>query len=285
VHHTILIAHARRSEYLRLCLESLARSAAVCGLVPGDLEVLVLDHSGLGAVPGTLRAIHPAIRVLPDTAPVGEVFNKSRQLNRGLRLAAGEIVTVLDCDMIAGPRFLSCVRSLKDPLITRVCYRVRRLAEKQTLSLLACDSPAMVEAQLTALRANHAAIAALPCEFEGWRFPDRGRQEPAEQPWGNSQFSMRREDLAGLAFDEELAEGHGFEDVDFNRQVYERFGEKYRGRFYGGADHSLLHLHHGPVAGWDDPARSQANLARYRAKWDHRAADGSPLAPRRFAHP
>ena len=258
--HTIIIPHRNRNRHLSLCLEAIHRSADLCGVT--DYQILVVDN-GSDCAPECAGRV----RIVRSFAPM-PVFNKSALLNIGLARVTGGVVTVLDADAVVGPRFLEGVLPLEDSSTNRVCYRVRYLSEDIAASLCSMDSPGLRARALDALRDKYNAPGQPRPAWEAYRFPDRDRYEPQEQPWGNSQFSMRRCDLEGLRYDEAMA-GKGMEDIDFNRLVYNRFGANFRGRIWTDADHAMFHLRHPKAPDFDDEALKAANLARYKARWPY----------------
>ena len=84
------------------------------------------------------------------------------------------------------------------------------------------------------------------------------------QPWGNSQFSIRRDTLADLRYDEEYV-GYGLEDQDLMMRLEHRLGESYRSFIWTDGQHAMFHLEH-PPGEWRQDRTYEANWARYTAK-------------------
>lgn len=253
--HSILITHRNRHPYLYLCLWSIARSAEHCGV--DDYEVVVVDNGSED--PPHCRDC-PRVRWVYDDSDM-PVFNKSRLFNRAIEEARGDVLTFLDCDALVGAEWMRGVEVLQDPGITRLCYRVRRvpklwgdvvrLTEPREVQLLGAryrrrtvyllgSVPDSLPPIVTALFRQY---DRFPLAWEAWRHHDRNRYEPDYQVWGNSQFSMTREALGDLRYDERF-EGKGFEDIDFLRQIEERYGDDYRGHMDMRPERNLLHLTH-----------------------------------------
>jgi len=253
--HSVLIPHRDRNDHLGLCLWALDRSARRCGI--SDWEVVVVDcgsrekPSGGG---GTMRVI-----VDPE-APAE--FNKSRAYNLAIDAARGDVVTFLDADAIVASRFLDVATVLAtDASVDRCCYRVRYLPGMEAIHIqVAEDRDAYVDELFSEYESYRKAV-----EFYGRHDrPDStvpANRRPFMQAWGNSQFSVRRADLAGLRFDEEI--GWGMEDMDFNMQLEARFGDGYRGVIATDSEHAMLHLEH-PERAWREDRRLAPKIRMYR---------------------
>jgi len=291
--HSILTTHRNRHEHLAVLLWSLRRSARICGAE--DWELIVAEHGSL-VVPATND---PRVRILVDDRPAplttvsvdadGRLlphwagfdpaaghrkelrpwFPKSRLWNLAIDAARGELLTFLDCDMLVGRRFLESADDLvRDPGLTRVCYRVRNCEQlKQGRSdwldrILAVPDElgrAVIADYLLERYEQH------PLAYEAYGGHWRNCWGPGQQPWGNSQFSMRREDLSGLRFCEEFT-GRGFEDLDFNAQVERRFAGRYRAVIHTDPDHGLLHWMHDRYEDWHQDGQTSANHRLYRER-------------------
>lgn len=268
--HSIIIPHRNRNDYLDVCLWSVLRS--IDASHAEGVEVLVIDH-GSDEVP---VSDDERVRVLVDPRPMpsGEIvtkigtrmryenaFCKARLLNYGLDHAEGEVVTVLDADAIVGPRWASCVDVLECPPVCRVAYRVRYL-DKRMLPVIYGGVRDMIVDHCF----EH--YEEYPQAWEAYGQPQiDNKDRKAGEPWGNSQFSMRREDLDGLRYDENYV-GKGLEDIDFNRRVYERFGASFRGVIFTQPEYAMFHIRHDyERRTWGDNAFQIANADRYGRQW------------------
>ena len=260
--HSILIPHRGRQKYLDLCLWSIHRSAAACG--SPEYETIVTEP------------------IDPDT-----VFNKSALHNIAVVDARGDVLSFVDADMLVGERWMEGVGKLvEDPRIVRLCYRVRRLSRGRTEELFGMrgDSEGRPvvreldqyrdEAAISLLRRNafikilfdlydHFELAA-----EAYRAPDRcDRAQEAlthkHLVYGNSQFSITREKLADIRYDERY-EGKGREDWEIARQMQRRYGDDYRGFIWTDADHAMFHIWHDH----DDCWETWANPKFAKRQWD-----------------
>ena len=228
--HSILIPHRGRQKYLDQCLASIHRSAAACG--SPKYETIVIEP--------------------PDD---GSVFNKSILYNRGIAKAHGDVISFIDADMLVGPRWMEGVAKLvEDPRIVRLCYRVRRLSRGRTEELFGKgdDEAAFIQALFHVY--DHFELAS-----EAYRAPDRCRPGEAvgwaHEVYGNSQFSITREKLADIRYDERY-EGKGREDWEIARQMQRRYGTEYRGFIWTDAEHAMFHVWHdynACLATWADP--------------------------------
>ena len=247
--HTIIIPHRDRADHLRACLWSIARSADVTGRT--DYEVLVMDSA-----PGP--------------------FNKAEAINGGIIAASGEFITFLDADAIVGPRWLECVPFGEH--ITRVCYRVKYIGPSGWI-----NSPS-----LSGWIFNE--YDSCPLAFEAYGSPDssptggaahQGMSSKAFEPngtwtpdlpddtltFGNSQFTIRREALGDLRFDENYA-GRGFEDLDMIWRIWLNHGRRYKAVIWTDADHAMFHLTHDYAATWSTPEILSRHCHYYRSKRD-----------------
>ena len=267
MNHSIIIPHYGRKDYLWRCIYSIVHSDF--GWAVNSYEIVVVEYApGPSRYKGTGRN---SLTIWPAEKP----FNKSRLLNYGIGKTDSELVTVLDCDMLVGPRWLRCSDLLfQDPALTRVAYRVRHLTLHDRARVFE-DGAAVGEmfAQYNAPGAfgpggNEAGRFGLGWEAYGDPEINTGLGGGAAlaQPWGNSQFTMRRRDIEGLSFDERQA-GKGWEDVDFNRQVAAKFGDQFQGTIATEGSHGLLHMQHERPDDWDSGEIRERNLAKYRERW------------------
>ena len=253
--HTIIIPHRNRLAHLGDCLASIERSAASLGLSTTDFEV-VIAHAGRHAEIST---------GIPQWGFIGElvcheapmpVFNKSKLLNLGIEAAEGDVLTFLDADMIVGPRWLEGVDLLGRDLLTerrlsRLCYRVRNAPPGVAPADEMFAEPAW---------------SRLERGYEAYGNPGfnatAGQEPPNQEPWGNSQFSIPREVLGDLRFDEGY-EGRGFEDLDFLYRLWGRDKRGYHAALLTDGPHALLHQAHGHAADWKTDEIVSRNLRRF----------------------
>lgn len=272
IRHSILIPHRNRHQYLGLCLWSIHRSAVVCEV--REYEVVIADsgsaypltdelirfceddQNGLfGDSSGT--TVH--LRALTDPAPP-RVFSKPRALNQAIDAARGDILTFLDADAIVGRLFMETPAQLDaDAALVRVNYRVRYLPATKLWPIQRASNREIYVAKLFATYDEQ------PIGWEAYRNHYQNVWSPSEQPWGNSQFTIRRQDLRGARPDEAYF-GRGQEDMDFNCQIEAAWDEAYRGVIYTDPDHAMFHLQHEYERGWNSDRLKYENNQRYRAK-------------------
>lgn len=182
------------------------------------------------------------------------VFNKSRLYNVGIERTTTDVLTFLDADMLVGERFMGGVDILHErPEIHKLCYRVRRLPRKVSARWL----DATPKAWPALAHQTFADWKHFQLEWEAYCHPlEDNPKNHAYHPTkahGNSQFSVRREVMGDLRYDERY-EGHGREDLDFNIRFANRFGDDYRGHLRTEPEYGLLHLWHPKdMPGWDGP--------------------------------
>ena len=246
--HTIIIPHRDRQLTLGLCLWSIARSAEFCDT--DDYEVIVVDNGSTRAVPSGTN-----VRLLRDYEYL-RYFNKCKLLNMGIEAARGDVITFLDADALVGTHWMGNPDALLlDPSITRLCYRVRCLgpADAERLAREA-DRAALADAWFAAYNIHKLA-------HEGYGKPEHNGPMPGGT-FGNSQFSMLRETLGDLRYDEAY-EGAGFEDLEFIRRVYRTFGYNYKGVVVDDPLRAMFHFWSNRESDWGVPALLQQNMKRY----------------------
>jgi glycosyltransferase involved in cell wall biosynthesis len=241
--HSIIIPHRERHDHLWTCLRSISHSAAITGET--DYEVIVVDSSvrpvlGLGSFD----------RVREVVAEPRGAFNKSRSLNLGINQSYGDIVSILDADAIVGEQWMAA--ALAADGYTRVCYRVRRIPFNRAII---ADQP--WEA--------FASWVNYPIAYEAYGTP-MNTYAGAGEPWGNSQFSIRREHLGSCRFDESFSH-HGREDLDLNMQVAAMHGDAFRGHIWTDPAHAMVHRTHRYEADWKPTAAAQRAAVQFNAKW------------------
>lgn len=236
------------------------------------------------------------VRIVHDNSEM-PIFNKSVLYNRGIDAAgvtdaAGrprqprgdDVLTFIDCDAIVGPEWMLGARALSDRRITRLCYRVRYLNSGAGQGLLTQwplehgriddlfsrynEYRLSYEAYGDADRNHPSRRGGRSRTSDYWRgrLRDRGPNaltDGEDNPHGNSQFSIRRDALSDIRYDEVYV-GRGFGDLDINRRIAAAHGEDYRGAIDYRPARCLLHLTHGYLADWRTSHTHQANRLRYR---------------------
>lgn len=241
--HSIIIPHRGREKYLAACLRSIHAAYRHTGSLEG-VEVVLVEPTGDGRL--SVPYHWPLLRVVEmrDDMPV---FNKPKLLNAGIAAANGEVLTFLDCDAIVGREFLRCVVEADWSAIHRLCYRVVYASES------------VLESGVNPSDRWHVYRRA----YEAWGEPTHNAYREGSQPWGNSQFSIHRDRLGDLRFDEGYV-GRGFEDLDMLVRMYRRWGTDYRATIETDPDRAMLHIEHGYEPEWRTPTLTALNLARFR---------------------
>jgi len=274
--HSIIIPHRDYSKYLEMCLWSIRCSAHCCDV--DDYEVLVVDQGS--KLPPTLYDPHDRLIKQPRAPAYRYIryFNKPMALNEGIRQAKGEILTFLDADAIVGELWMDCVSWLKGEndrnAMTKLCYRVRYLPETALIRMAALEPDArekMVYGERGFFDCYRDFQRAVECYGEPDKDPHNnppGRKwdgdEPPEHPiFGNSQFSIHRDQLGKIRFDEKYV-GRGFEDIAMNREIWRRKGDNYRAGIVLDSRHAMFHVRN-PSQGekWGAGKQNTANLRRY----------------------
>lgn len=276
---SIIIPHRNRHRDLELCLWSIERSA--CDVVSEHYEIIVVDSGSSPSI-----TVPPNGRVIEDICPPA-LFNKPRCQNLGIEAAQGDVLSFLDADMLVGRHWVTHGAYVlgNDPRLTKLCYRVRQLKlDREDLPARARPStdgeanPGRVWAAMNGEVDREHVVDRWFSHYE--RFtrcvetygsatgegPDGKKVRPGEgMPFGNSQFSIRRDVLGDLRFDEAFA-GAGFEDIWMNREIARR-ADEYRSKIVTWPEGALLHIcHERPMkegSGWCEPEANRANERRY----------------------
>lgn len=239
---SIIIPNRGRDASLALYRRSLGVAFTQTGHAVRDIE---------------LTGIYP--QLIAESGP----FCKSRFLNAGIGTATGNILLFLDADAIVPPRFFETIHRLDDPTLTKLCYRVRRIPQTEVDHLLTEPDQRQF---LTDIFSHY---DDYPLAHEGYGRPTWNRpKQPREPVFGNSQFAIRRETLGDLRFDEEYV-GRGYEDLDMNLRIWEKYGEAYRAEIVTDSDHALLHItDKSHDAHWGDGKKdlNYQNSLRYHRK-------------------
>ena len=279
--HSILIPHRNRLGHLRVCVWSILRAAT--RMCIEDVEIIVVDN-GSDSLPSGDVFEARGVRILQDTSEM-PIFNKGACYNRGIDAAAGDVLTFLDADAVVGPEWLSGAAALADPRLTRLCYRVRYVDAETSRALAAAseeDQPRVDDlfSRYDRLRLAYEAYGDPDGNFpmhrqrrkagnRYWsgRLADDGRHtltDGRDNPHGNSQFSIRRDVLGDIRYDEAYV-GRGFGDLDINRRIAAAHGRAYRGGIDYRPARCLLHLTHAYEPTWRTSQTHRANRTRYRS--------------------
>jgi glycosyltransferase involved in cell wall biosynthesis len=266
---SIIIPHRDRNENLATAIMSLRISASYAKLEPGQWEIVVVD--GGSKVPPEDEDKVSVIQTHAD-----DPFNKSRLSNIGIANADGDLLTFLDADAIVGPQFfLHTYAALgADPGLTKIAYRVRT------------TQPAYVSygvkefrerRNLSALKNlfSHIRWEQSPIAFEAYGVPHRRGdwirlKKMQGIIFGNSQQTVPRWTLGEVRFDEQYV-GRGFEDIDFNLQLWVAWHPQHQARILIGLQNAMYHVWHEPFAEtshWGPRSYNMLNRKRYMRKWD-----------------
>jgi len=253
--HSVLITHRNRHQQLRLCIWSLVEAAKASG--HWNWELVIVDNGSDYGLK-QLAWMPQRMRVIEDLRPM-PIFNKPALWNVAIEAARGEVLTFLDADAILGPRFLEGAELLRDPDLVRLCYRVMYL-EQDWLERLGPE-----RGRLELVRDLFARYYSgdFRRAYEAYGGHNNNEWAAGGAVWGNSQFSITRENLRDCRPDERFA-GRGFEDLDFLRQIERSWGDRYRGRLVEDADRNMFHLEHERTADWHQPELVARNLQLYR---------------------
>ncbi|MHC4302462.1 MAG: glycosyltransferase [Planctomycetota bacterium] len=269
--HSVIIPHRNRNRQIYQAIWSIADSAYRSGCL--DYEIVVVDHNSRQKPPSPI----PVRIVVCQDRP--GVLNKSRLCNLGIEAADGDILSFVDADMLVGRNWAADTQKVlrKPDGPTRLAYRVRHLKIIDQAHI----NTDLVLAQLDACDGNDAARRALQQTwfdkykeftraFEAYGNPEDGNKPKVKTPvFGNSQFSIRRDVLGDLRFNEEFV-GAGWEDIWMAWAIWKRAGDSYRGAIFADADQAMLHIWHGQRydkdalgSDWFPSGLNAANQQRY----------------------
>jgi glycosyltransferase involved in cell wall biosynthesis len=158
-------------------------------------------------------------------------FWKNHLLNRGIEAAKGDVLTFLDADAVVGPKFMENANRLQDASLTKLAYRVR-----------------------------YAEYDAWPGSWSG-RFASYDAFSLAyEDSNGNSQFSIRRDKLGSLRYDERYF-GRGLEDLEMNRRLAAL--PDYKCEIVTDSDHAMFHIKNELSLGFNSDRFNRRNQRLY----------------------
>lgn len=231
--HAIVIPERNRHKHLDVCLAAIRHSAKVCGVE--DYEIRVVDGN------------NPPVELGPNE-PMP--YWKAHYLNLGIDHTDSRFVTFLDADAVVGPRFMENVMRLEDDTLTKLAYRVRY-------------APFATNEHEWADRFE--TYETWPLAYEAYGQADQDRSDNLAQcngeirpAFGNSQFSIRRDVLGDLRFDERYI-GRGWEDLDMNRSIAERYGDRYRCEMVTDGPHAMFHIKHRHTPGYNASPWNERN--------------------------
>jgi hypothetical protein len=269
--HSIIIPHRNRNRQIYQAIWSIADSAYRSGCL--DYEIIVVDYNSRQKPPSPI----PVRIVVCEDRP--GVLNKSRLCNLGIEAAQGDILSFVDADMLVGRNWAAGTQKVlrKPDGPTRLAYRVWHLKIDDQAHvnsdlvldwLDACDGDDARRRSLQqAWLDDHERFTRA---FEAYGKPEDGNKPRVKVPvFGNSQFSIRRDVLGDLRFNEEFT-GAGWEDIWMAWAIWKQAGDSYRGAIFPDTDHGMLHIWHGPRPGkgaegsrWFPPGLNAANEQRY----------------------
>ena len=253
--HSIIIPYRNRPRRLKLCLERIAHVCRISEDMGGYVEVVIVNET----LPGDGRFDPPFNSPLPirwlHVRRTGKMFNKPRLLNAGIEASAGNILTFLDVDSLIGDRFFEAAEWALSPRITKMCYRVRPLAAA------ALDKAEADPGYIDACFDKYDTFG--PPRFEAYQLPDLDLDmKCGGHIFGNSQFSISREKLGDIRFDESY-EGAGFEDIAMNLKLWLEC-QNYQGAIVTDADHAMLDIQNTREPDWYTEEQHAKNGEQYR---------------------
>lgn len=187
----------------------------------------------------------------------GKFFNKPVLQNAGIDAAEGEVLTFLDADALVGPFFFDAASLAATPRLTKVCYRVRLLPPTALDDLEAVDgnAHATIDAWFDKWDSYTPAVEAYGSPTD---FVSKG----GDPVYGNSQFSISRQQLGALRFDERF-ESAGYEDLWMNREIAFQHGAGYRALMITDPDHAMFHIRNEREPDWCEPVANLMNTLLY----------------------
>lgn len=235
--HSIIIPALNRDRHLAVCLASIHHSARVCQV--SNFEIVVAGDTVIRDVGFRLISFKNATPVeLGPNEPMP--YWKTAAQNTGLASAAGDTLTFLDADAVVAPRWFENLERLEDDALTKLAYRVKYATYTEWGNghnwLWAFE-------HYDELAGCGIAFEAYGAADHDWSHRISQGDSPAEEPFGNSHFSIRRDRLGNLRFDERYI-GRGYDDIHFNRLIADHYGDAYRCEIVTDGSHALFNIQH-----------------------------------------
>ncbi len=280
--HSIIIPHHKRFNRLFLCIWSIERSARICGI--SDYEIIVVDQNPEVDIQLALRGVRCALygegintnrlRIFPDPRPMPVVdtpdgpislFSKPQALNLGMERASGDVLTFLDCDAIVGASWLTGAEWLASDEgadTIRLCFRVKLLLPEMGADELIAGAQA--EDKVTEWFRRYDEKHLFPRAHEAYFDPEINSACEMQHGtvFGNSQFSIRRDVLGDLRWNEDYV-GAGFEDLWMIREISRQAGDSYKGTMRTKADEAMFHIFSVREPYWHNAFVNTQNRERY----------------------
>jgi len=121
---SVVIVHYETPDWLERCLAALAATSA-----PLELEIVTVDNASTNFDAGTFRTTHPDVRLIVNERNLGF----ATAVNRGLSVAHGRYVLLLNPDALVAPDTLGKMLELMDDQTDIGCSTARLVRSDGTL--------------------------------------------------------------------------------------------------------------------------------------------------------
>jgi len=253
---SILLPYRNRPSHLSICLKALDEATKYR---LDEIELIVFDQSDKPSDPELFDHQFLFVRWYDDPQPANSIFHKSAVLNDLIGLAKGDLITVLDVDMMVQPNFLLSISEYfyhEENHHKKLGHRVR-LLDPQTSKRFTSTAVGLGYDYLPRFLKMHHSEPLAAETFDNLTT-------------GNAIYTMKTDLVKSLNGYDENYIGYGFEDIDFNLRAAKNGIET---EIHTKSD--IYHLHH-PKGGWGDPEQELQN----RQLFTTRKAEGFPNPPR-----
>jgi len=205
-----------RPEHLRLMLASLSTQTRVPN------EIIVADDGSDAATVAAMNQILPACGIPASVVrQEKDGYRLAAARNKAIRVATGDVLLFLDCDIALLPDTVALHEQLAAPR-RLLCGNRAMLGEAVTAELIAIPSaPTAADWERAWTGADHAESRAAARLFARHAALRRWHvSRPHKPKLLGCHFSIGREDVESVnGFDENFV-GWGYEDDDFARRLY-----------------------------------------------------------------
>jgi hypothetical protein len=125
---SIVIPTYNSAKFIMHCLDSIFRQKE------SGIEVIIIDNASLDGTVDWVRKKYPQVKIMENK----HNFGASQARNQGLKLACGEWVFILDCDVVLGENFLKIILAAGKRMPARVGMVQPKILKTQGKEIYSC---------------------------------------------------------------------------------------------------------------------------------------------------